>query len=215
VDAIRCVVMRERLLLKSVLAAGLVVLIAFAPGVARSDAPIGAVSATPANPAAAADSAEPNSAKAQALVNAAINMTDSTQAVKLLWQATAIDPALEEAYLYLGLFYNSRSDFGKVVQVYQKLIKYEPKQVTAYLNIGEAYMSFSPPKYEDALPYYKKAFELDPGNSFAALRIGEIYAQQNNRGNAVKYLKLANTDNSKNPAVAAEANKVLREMGAM
>jgi tetratricopeptide (TPR) repeat protein len=152
--------------------------------------------------------------KARELVDAAINMTDSERAVKLLWQATAMDPTLEEAYLYLGLFYNSRSNFGKVVEVYQRLVKYEPRLVTAYLNIGEAYMSFSPPKFSDALPYYRKALEIDPTSSFAELRLGEIYAQQGDKGQAVKYLKLASGDRTKNPGVAAEADRILHEIGA-
>jgi hypothetical protein len=54
-------------------------------------------------------SAEPNyggdsnEARARALVSAAINLTDSDRAVKLLWQATEIDPTLPEPYIYLGL----------------------------------------------------------------------------------------------------------------
>jgi tetratricopeptide (TPR) repeat protein len=189
-------------------------LLALGPG-----APLSALSATatsvvsaPAN--APGDTSESNPIKARQLVDAAINMTDSERAVKLLWQATAMDPTLEEAYLYLGLFYNSRSNFGKVVEVYQRLVKYEPKLVTAYLNIGEAYMSFSPPKFSDALPYYNKALELDPASSFAALRLGEIYAQQGNRSEAVKYLSLASRDRTKNPGVAAEADRILHEIGA-
>lgn len=157
---------------------------------------------------------ESNAAKAQALVNAAINMTDSDKAVKLLWQATNIDPTLDEAYVYLGLFYNSRSDFGKVVEVYKKYLKHRPDQVTAYLNIGEAYMSFTPPKYSEALPYYRKAYKLDPTSGFAALRIGEILAQQGNREEAIRFLKQATADAAKNPSVAAEARKVLSQMGA-
>jgi tetratricopeptide (TPR) repeat protein len=144
---------------------------------------------------------------------AAINMKDSDRAVKLLWQATAIDPTLPEAYIYLGLFYNSRSNFGKVVEVYQKLVKFEPKEVSAYLNIGEAYMSFVPPRTDEALPYYRRALELDPASPFAALRLGEIYAQQGNREQAVKFLRLASGARAKNPDVAAQADKFLREMG--
>jgi tetratricopeptide (TPR) repeat protein len=184
-------------------------------------APLLALSAT--NPVASAasvpasapgDTSASNPMKARELVDAAINMTDSDRAVKLLWQATTMDPTLEEAYLYLGLFYNSRSNFGKVVEVYQRLVKYEPRLVTAYLNIGEAYMSFSPPKFNDALPYYRKALELDPTSSFAELRIGEIYAQQGNKSEAVKYLRLASGDRTKNPGVAAEADRILHEIGA-
>jgi tetratricopeptide (TPR) repeat protein len=157
-----------------------------------------------------------NSIKAHDLVSAAINMTDSERAVKLLWQATEVDPTLDEPYMYLALYYNSRSQFDKVVEVYQKLLKYQPRETTAYINIGEAYMSFSPPKFDSALPYYLKALQLEPGNAFAALRIGEVYAQKGDpyRSEALRYLNLARSDRSKNPTAAAEADKVLHEMGA-
>jgi tetratricopeptide (TPR) repeat protein len=118
--------------------------------------------------------------------------------------------------MYLALFYNSRSQFDKVIEVYQKLLKYQPHEAVAYINIGEAYMSFSPPKFDSALPYYLKALQVDPENSFAALRIGEVYAQKGEpyRSEALRYLNLARNDRAKNPTVAAEAEKVLREMGA-
>src|SRR5215472_12643398 len=100
-------------------------------------------------------------AKARSLTDAAIQLTDSTQALKMLWQATEIDPTFNEAYIYLGLYYNSREDFPKVVEVYKKFTKYQPHEASAYLNIGEAYMSFNPPRYDDALTYYRKAYEID------------------------------------------------------
>lgn len=154
--------------------------------------------------------------KAHNLVSAAINMTDSERAVKLLWQATEVDPTLDEPYMYLALYYDSRSQFDRVVQVYQKLLKYQPRETTAYINIGEAYMSFSPPRYDSALPYYLKALQLEPGNAFAALRIGELYAQKGDpyREQALRYLNLARSDRTKNPTAAAEADKVLHQMGA-
>jgi tetratricopeptide (TPR) repeat protein len=159
--------------------------------------------------------AQDNTAKARALVDAAIKMSDSNAAVKLLWQATDIAPADEQAYVYLGLYYNSRSDFDNVVKVYQKLVKYQPGQVSAYLNIGEAYMSFSPPKTDDALVYYRKAYQIDPKNTFAALRIGELLAQSGNRDDALKYLRIALADSAKNPTVSSEAEKTLKQMGAL
>ena len=58
---------------------------------------------------AASSAAQSNTIKAHALVDAAINMTNSDQAVRLLWQATDVDPTLEEPYVYLALYYNSRS----------------------------------------------------------------------------------------------------------
>ena len=181
-----------------------------APGAAT--APAASVAPSASSSADSSYGGDSNEAKARALVNAAINLTDSERAVKLLWQATEIDPNLPEAYIYLGLFYNSRSNFGKVVEVYQKLVKFQPKEVSAYLNIGEAYMSFVPPKMDDALPYYRKALELSPTSSFAALRMGQIFAQQGDRADAVKFLRLASGDR-KNPDIAAQADKFLHEMG--
>ncbi len=158
---------------------------------------------------------EANAAKARGLVDAAIKMTDSDAAVKLLWQATEIDPTLDDAYVYLGVYYNSRSDFANVVKVYQKLIKYQPNQVSAYLNIGEAYISFSPPKTDDALVYFRKGYALEPRNTFAALRIGELLAQTGQRDEALKYLRIALADSARNPTVASEAEKTLKQMGAL
>jgi len=158
--------------------------------------------------------AQDNATKARALVNTAIQMTNSDEAVKLLWQATDLDPTLEDPYVYLGVYYNSRSDFANMVKVYQKLVKYRPNEVSGYLNIGEAYMSFTPPKTQEALGYYQKAYALDPKNSWTALRIGEIYAQNGNRDQATKYLREALAD-TKTPAASAEAEKLLRQMGAL
>ena len=158
--------------------------------------------------------AQDNAAKARALVGSAIQMTNSDEAVKLLWQATEIDPTLEDPYVYLGVYYNSRSDFASMVKVYQKLIKYRPNEVSAYLNIGEAYMSFTPPRLQEALGCYQKAYALDPKNSWTALRIGEIFAQNGNREEATKYLRVALAD-TKNSAASAEAERLLRQMGSL
>jgi len=163
-------------------------------------------------PAGAQDS---NSAKAHALVDAAIKMTNGDQAVKLLWQATELDPTQQDAYVYLGLYYQAKSDFANMVKVYQKLAKNEPNQPTAYINIGEAYMSFSPARTQDALVYFRKAYEIDPKNSFAALRIGEILSQSGNSDEAIKYLRQALADSAKSPAVSAEAENALKQMGAL
>ncbi len=208
--------------------ATLLALAIIAPRAARAgNSPTGlaesASGAPPSAPAAAATAGTPpapvttapdesNADKARALVAAAINMTDSDQAVKLLWQATDLDPNYDNAYIYLALFYNSRSNFGKVVEVYQKLLKFQPREASAYLNIGEAYMSFSPPRMDDALPNYQKALQIDPTSSFAELRIGQIYAAQGNRDAALRYLKLARGDRAKNPDIASQADRLIHDM---
>jgi tetratricopeptide (TPR) repeat protein len=187
---------------------------AIAPGTRAADLTAsGATSAvpTPTNPPA--DTGESNAAKARKLTDTAINLTDSDRAVSMLWQATALDPAFEEPYLYLGLYYNSRSQFDRVVEVYQKLIKSHPDETSAWLNIGEAYMSYTPPRFDAALPFYHRGFELDPRNAFAAFRLGQIYAQLNNRAEALKYLRVASGARAKNPEIADQADHLIHEMG--
>ncbi len=73
-------------------------------------------------------------------------------------------------------------------------------------------MSFNPPRFNEALPYYKKAYELDSHSAFAALRIGQILARNGDREGATRYLKQASADASSNPTVAAEASRTLHEM---
>ncbi len=74
-------------------------------------------------------------------------------------------------------------------------------------------MSFTPPKTKEALPYYRKAYQLDSHSSMAALRMGEIMAQEGDREQAIRYLRQAAGD-SANPSYAAEARKILTQMGA-
>lgn len=159
--------------------------------------------------------AQADAAKARALVDAAIKMTDSNEAVKLLWQATDIDPSLQEAYVYLSLYYQSRSDFDDMVKVYQKLLRYQPNQTSAYLNIAEAYMSYDPPRTNDAMVYYRKALSMDSHNAFAELRIGQTLYQTGNRDEAAKYLRMALTDGAHNQSVVEQAQRTLKVMGAL
>ncbi|MGH7863430.1 MAG: tetratricopeptide repeat protein [Candidatus Binataceae bacterium] len=208
---------RRRSLAAALLAAAI---LAAAPPQARADTP--KASATASQPdadamlrAAPLPADASKTMKARALADAAIKMTNSDQAVTLLWQATEIDPTLDDPYIYLGLYYNSRSDFPNVVKVYKKLVKYQPNNTSAYLNIGEAYMSSSPSQPDDAISYYRKAYEVDPNSSFAALRIGEVLARKGNRNDAVKFLKQASADSAKNPTIASEAQKALHQLGVM
>jgi tetratricopeptide (TPR) repeat protein len=150
--------------------------------------------------------------KALVITNSAIELTDASRAVAMLWQATDIDPTSTEPYIYLGLYYNLHKDYDKLIEVYTKFVKYRPNEPNAYLHLGEAYMSFDPPRPEEALPYFRKAYELDPHSSLAALRLGEILAHERHRDQAVRYLKQAAADHS-NSDFAAEAKDVLRDLG--
>ena len=76
-------------------------------------------------------------------------------------------------------------------------------------------MSYSQPKTDQALAYYHKAYEIDPTNPFAALRMGQLLAQTGNHDDALKYLRIALGASAKDPSVSAEAEKTLKQMGAL
>ena len=146
--------------------------------------------------------------RAQALVSAAIRQTDSEQALKQLWQATDIDPTLEESYVYLGMFYQSREQFSEVARVYEKLVKYRPS-VAGYCNVGEADLGLIPPNYDEALKYFRKAYSLDPQSARVALRIGQILTIKGNRAEARRFLQQASED-PEDVEFASEAKRELR-----
>src|SRR6185312_2316469 len=105
-------------------------LVAFGSIAAAAD--LNSAAGAPASaPPAGLNSSLNNRERAQQLVATAINLTDSARAVNMLWQATKIDPTYEESYIYLALYYNSRSQFDRVVQVYQQLVKYAPNETSA------------------------------------------------------------------------------------
>ena len=161
------------------------------------------------------EASESERQKAQALVNVAIRQTDSEQAVKQLWQATDTDPTLEEPYVYLGMFYQSREKFAEVARVYKKLVKYHPS-VTGYCNVAEADMGLRPPNYDEALKYFRKAYSLDRHSARVALRIGQILAMKGNRDEATRFLKQASaSEDPKDEAIASEAKRNLQLVGAL
>jgi tetratricopeptide (TPR) repeat protein len=164
---------------------------------------------------------DPAQEEAKELVNRATHTKDSDQAVQLLWRATDLNPSLIDSYVYLGNYYYNRNDYSNIVRVFKKLLKYHPTLVAANLNLGEAYMSFTPPQFADALKYYRRAYELDPHSQFAALRIGQILAQQGRREEAVSFLKRAASpatasdpnDQAQGPDIHSEAKQMLARLG--
>jgi len=154
------------------------------------------------------EASESERQRAQALVNAAIRQTNSEQALKQLWQATDIDPTLEESYIYLGMYYQSREQFSEVARVYKKLVRYHPS-VTGFCNVGEADLGLRPPDYDEALKYFRKAYSLDPRSARVALRIGQILTIQGNRAEARRFLKQASED-PEDLGFASEAKRELR-----
>jgi len=148
--------------------------------------------------------------RAQTLVDTAVKLTDSKQAVKL--EATEMDPSFEQSYVYLGLFYQSREQFSEEARVYKKLAK-NRFWAAAYSNVAEADLGLTPPNYDEALEYFKRAYAMDRHSSRVAFRIGQILAIKGDRDEATRFLKQASED-TKDTETASEARKALQQIGA-
>jgi tetratricopeptide (TPR) repeat protein len=80
-----------------------------------------------------------------------------------------------ELQLYtLGQLLVEEKRLADALAIAQLWVEVYPKSLTAYLGLGDAYMSGG--QKEQAIATYKKALELDPTNSFVAGKLKQ--AQQ-------------------------------------
>ena len=68
-------------------------------------------------------------------------------------------------YTDLGLNYFKVGDYGKSIEIWNKIFEIDPKSVTALNNIGTAFMMKG--QIDDAVVLFKKALELEPSNQLA------------------------------------------------
>lgn len=97
---------------------------------------------------------------------------DAKKSLQLLKQAIKIAPKDIENYKYLTAFYRTQGNHKQAIEVGKHLLKIDPKNSEAYFNIGSSMTQLG---ITDAcLPYFEKAFELDP-TAQAAYAIGNVH----------------------------------------
>ena len=75
-------------------------------------------------------------------------------------------------------------------------------------------MSFSPPKTDEALIYYRKGYALEPRTLSPRSESGN-YSRRPASVTKRQDLRIALADSARNPTVASEAEKALKQMGAL
>ena len=68
-------------------------------------------------------------------------------------------------------------------------IKIDPEYAEGYLGIGVTY--FARDRYDEALDWYKRALEVNPGLGDAYYNIACVYAVRGDRAQALRYLRIA------------------------
>src|SRR6185503_6025854 len=82
------------------------------------------------------------------------------EAVDSYERVLAIDPNVQEAYLYLGALYGKRGDLDKAVAILKKLIARNPTSILGYYYLGRVYAGSG--HLDMAERYYLDALKLSP-----------------------------------------------------
>jgi eukaryotic-like serine/threonine-protein kinase len=120
---------------------------------------------------------DPNFAMAYARLGVVyINSTQVAKANKYFEKAYALSKNVSERErLYItGHYYqNVTGNMPRVIEALQESIQTYPSQVDSYINITAAYSALG--EFEKALPFAKKAVEMQPEDSIAAENMLGIY----------------------------------------
>lgn len=135
--------------------------------------------------------------------NVYYKMGNTEQFKNLLQQATKMDPTNPELQYNLGVISAESNEFDEAKAYYEKAIELDPAYVNAYINISALILSQEQPiidemnglgtskaddkrydelrekrqgLYRDAIPYLKKALDLDGKNLSAAKTLMNIYS---------------------------------------
>ncbi len=94
-------------------------------------------------------------------------------AEKALADLLSLFPGRNDILLNLALMKLRKSDYDGAAAVYQKVLVNAPDDFTANLNLGTILVNQS--KWVEAIPYLKKAHEIDPTNRIAVQNLMAAY----------------------------------------
>lgn len=105
-------------------------------------------------------------------------------AIDYFKNAIAIDSTKNEAYYYLGMFYQNNDYLNEALDVYRALMKAKPNFPYSYYNTGFIYLELIKVP-DEAIPYFTQAIQVNP-NYFEAYFnrglcfeiLGDVYKAQ-------------------------------------
>ena len=99
--------------------------------------------------------------------------------VQHLERALELQPDYTQAHKNLGLVYKTRGRYQEAIGHFKKVLELQRESVsmTVYLDIGDTYFKLS--EHDRAIPYFKKAVQLNPNHANAHLLLGMSYRALN------------------------------------
>jgi tetratricopeptide (TPR) repeat protein len=106
--------------------------------------------------------------------------------------AIAVDSVKEDAYYYIGMYYQNNDYLNEALDIYRELIKRSPNFPYSYYNTGFIYLELLKVP-DEAIPYFTQAIQVNP-NYFEAYFnrglcfeiLGDVYKAQDDYQMALK-----------------------------
>lgn len=157
----------------------------------------------------------------QNLINHYIYSGQTAEAITYLNQAIEREPNMVQYYTILGRIYNDAKDFDKANEIYTKARNIDANSADAWAGLGYVLMDKASktqdeldPRlsgkaydaalkeinkmYREAIPYFEKAHELDPENTFYARNLKSIFFRlRDEAGMTEKYEAISAEINSR------------------
>jgi tetratricopeptide (TPR) repeat protein len=129
----------------------------------------------------------------------ALRQGEFARAVKEFKKVLALDPALVEAEVNLGLAYQSMFEYDLAVRHLTKALRERPNLLGPTVIVGMDYLKLGSP--QKAIPYLQRALQLDPSNRDAREALASAYlGQENFRSAAEEFRQIAVLDSDKSEA---------------
>ena len=141
---------------------------------------------------AIADSASARSSTANSLLSGAISLYQKGRykdAIGVLKQATAYQPALTDAYNIMGQAYTQLNDNKNAIAAYKISLKLDNTQGNVQMAMGNIYMADQ--NYTEAEKSLKLAAKSDPTSALPVYTLGLMYKQQGRNSEAEAMFKQA------------------------
>src|SRR6267142_7073006 len=118
---------------------------------------------------------------------ALFNVPDLTGAQREALNATALAPDAPQPYYILGLIAKLQSRPEEAVAAFQRVLKIDPNDVGANINLGQIYSQQR--KYPEAIAAFRLAIGLEPYNGTALYNLGQALMRSGQRAEAQQVLQ--------------------------
>lgn len=112
-----------------------------------------------------------------------------------------------------ALMLDKTDKISVAISVYAEVLKLNPNHTKTKINLGNMYMTSTPPQLDQALQLFKEVYNTEPSNFEANNNLGTVYLEKEDYLNSIKYLQNAMKIEPKNVEVRSNLAKAYAKNG--